>query len=228
MSQPYGGQQPTAPRTYPPAIPGSPGSHGGGYGPPAGYGPQGIHGAPGPSGPPAGDPRQQPHSSARPRRIGVGLINIASVGCVGVMAGIFWAFVVSVMPGLAALDDTAFVAAMQHINAAIENPVFGFVFVGGLIFPAIAVVLELRAGRRRGALLAAAGLGCYVVTLAITMVVNIPLNDALAAASHGDTVARAAFEDPWNAAHLVRTFTCTAGMLLLIKVACGHAAGRDH
>lgn len=201
MSQPYGSRQPAAPHTYPPAA----------HGRPPGYA-----------------PHVAPPSPPRLRRPGFGLINIASVGCVGLMAGIFWAFVVSVMPGLAALDDAGFVAAMQHLNAAIENPAFGFVFVGGLIFPAVAVGLELRAGRRRGAVLAAAGLGCYLVTLAITMMVNIPLNEALAAAGQGDAAARAAFEGPWNAAHLVRTFTCTVGMLLLIKVACGHAAGRDH
>ena len=164
-----------------------------------------------------------------PRR-GYGIVNIASVGCVGLMAGIFWGFAVSVMPGLARLDDAGFVAAMQHINAAIENTAFGLIFVGGLVFPAIAVVLELRAGRRRGAVLAAAGLGCYVLTLAITMGINIPLNVALAAAPATEAAAaaaRTAFEGPWTVAHLVRTVTCTLGMVLLTKVACGHAAGRD-
>ncbi|MER6362184.1 hypothetical protein [Kitasatospora sp. NPDC001527] len=45
----------------------------------------------------------------------------------GLMSGLFFAFDVSVMPGLAAGDDRTYVTAMQHINAAITNPVFAAV-----------------------------------------------------------------------------------------------------
>ncbi|MEU8928226.1 hypothetical protein AB0D10_46310, partial [Kitasatospora sp. NPDC048545] len=48
----------------------------------------------------------------------------------GLMAGLFFAFDVSVMPGLAAGDDRTYVTAMQHINKSIENGMFGLVFVG--------------------------------------------------------------------------------------------------
>lgn len=47
----------------------------------------------------------------------------------GLVAGIFVAFSISIMPGLAKTDDATFVHAMQQINVAILNPVFLFLFM---------------------------------------------------------------------------------------------------
>ena len=48
----------------------------------------------------------------------------------GLLAGVFYTFAVSVMPGLARSDDRTFVAAMQQINVAIQNPWFSLTFLG--------------------------------------------------------------------------------------------------
>jgi uncharacterized membrane protein len=42
----------------------------------------------------------------------------------GLIAGVFYAYAVSVNLGLAAQPDAAYVAAMQAINERIQNPVF--------------------------------------------------------------------------------------------------------
>ena len=53
---------------------------------------------------------------------------VAALGC-GLMAGVFFAFSVSVMGGLGKLPASEGIAAMQAINGAIVNPLCLFVFL---------------------------------------------------------------------------------------------------
>lgn len=134
----------------------------------------------------------------------------ATIGA-GLVAGLFFAFATSVMPGLARTEDSVFVPAMQAMNVAILNPVFLTVFVG----PLIAFVVAGIAGPSRAWVIAGGAL--YLASFVITMVGNVPLNEALEAV--GPTrdpavleAARTAFEDPWNRLHLIRT-AATIGSL---------------
>jgi uncharacterized membrane protein len=82
---------------------------------------------------------------------------------------------------LAASDPLAATHAMRGINAVIRTPVFACSFFGALVFPLGAAIL---ARRRPVVLLALAsalvyGLGGF----AVTFTVNVPLNEALAAAT---------------------------------------------
>lgn len=131
----------------------------------------------------------------------------------GLLAGLYLAFVVGVMPGLARADDGTFVTAMKRINDVIVNPVFLFVFLGA---PALSVALLFVDLSPLAFAVAALG----VVTLVITFAANIPLNEALAAAPATGAVdaARRQFEQPWVRWHLVRTVTgvgCFACFLLV-------------
>ena len=54
---------------------------------------------------------------------------VAALGC-GLMAGLFFAFSVSVMKALGRLPSAEGIAAMQSINVAIINPVFLAAFFG--------------------------------------------------------------------------------------------------
>jgi uncharacterized membrane protein len=54
---------------------------------------------------------------------------LSALGC-GLMAGLFFAFSVSVMRAFAGLPSAAGVAAMQSINVAIINPMFLAAFFG--------------------------------------------------------------------------------------------------
>jgi uncharacterized membrane protein len=64
----------------------------------------------------------------------------------GWMAGLFYAYSVSVMPALRSADDAVFVEVMQRINTAILNGRFALGFGGALVFGAAATVLYAISG----------------------------------------------------------------------------------
>jgi uncharacterized membrane protein len=121
----------------------------------------------------------------------------------GLLAGIYLAFVVAVMPSLHGLPDDTFVRVMTRINIVIVNPVFLTLFLGA---PALAVLL---AAVRRDPLTVAAGVAA-VIAVVITVAVNVPLNDALAEGG-----SRGAFESPWALWHYVRTAAAATAFVLL-------------
>ncbi|MGN9809205.1 anthrone oxygenase family protein [Micromonospora sp. BQ11] len=129
----------------------------------------------------------------------------------GLMAGLYLAFSVAVMPALARVDDTTFVRVMQRINDAIQNPLFGLVFVGALIAGGAAVWWHLDRGDVRWWVLA--GAAGYAVTVVSTVAANIPLNNRLDRAGPVDRLAdaravRRDFERPWVRWHTLRTLVC--------------------
>lgn len=131
---------------------------------------------------------------------------------VGLTAGLFFAFAVAVMPGLARTDAATFVRAMQRINVAIVNPVFLVVFLGPL------PTLALGAARGPSRTWATAALVLYAATVAITVAGNIPLNNALmkVPTDQGGAVleaGRAEFETRWNRLHLIRTVAVIASFV---------------
>ncbi|HEX8859751.1 MAG TPA: anthrone oxygenase family protein [Actinomycetes bacterium] len=136
---------------------------------------------------------------------------VAATLTAGLMAGLFAAFWYAVMPGLAKASDLAFVEGMQRINVAILNGWFFLSFAGALLLTALAAVLHLPAPWRGVLVWIVAALVLYVVVLVVTMAVNVPLNDRLAAGGSGAPGAlRAAFEAPWVRWNLVRTLASTA------------------
>lgn len=137
----------------------------------------------------------------------------AAFGC-ALMAGLFFAYSVSVNPGLSRLPDAQYLAAMQSINRAILNPVFLLFFVGTPLLLGLSTILNFGTGARFWLLLGATLL--YVFgTFAVTIGGNVPLNEALDAFSPAEVDAgalqqmRARFEHPWNRLHTIRTF-CSA------------------
>ena len=140
-----------------------------------------------------------------------GVVLVGAVVTTGLMAGLFAAFSYAVMPGLGQLGDAEFVAAMQRVNVAILNPVFGVCFGGALVTSVAAAVLHLAPGRRAALPWIVAGAVLYVLVLGITMGVSVPLNDRLAAAGSTDpAAARDAFEAVWVRWNVVRAVLTTA------------------
>ncbi|ROQ71495.1 putative membrane protein [Streptomyces sp. CEV 2-1] len=145
----------------------------------------------------------------------------------GLYAGFLLTFLIAVVPGLAALPDDGFTAAMRRFNEKVPGPVFLVVFLGVIAFPAVALV----AGRDAwGWPPVAAALVCTVGSHLVTIAGNIPLNKALAASESpaeartagtagegGDSAARTAFEARWNIFHQIRTaLSLTAFVLLTV------------
>lgn len=147
---------------------------------------------------------------------------LVSTVLVGLMAGLFFAFDVSVMPGLAAGDERTYVTAMQNFNAAIDgNGLFGMVFVLALLVAAASAIVEFRAGRRNVAVWVAVATVAYFVVLMITFSVNIPLNNELAdagdAAKLTDFSIVEKFKSTWVSTNIIRTLLCTVALTALSR-----------
>ena len=152
------------------------------------------------------------------RTLALGLATLTT----GLVAGVFYAYAVSVSLGLAAQPDASYVATMQAINTRIQNPAFLASFFGAalLLLAALAVhIPRPRSGRFRLVALACA---LYIGGgFLLTAFVNVPLNEELArvaeGASSGELAgARAAYEGPWNFWNAVRTFFSSLAFLALI------------
>jgi uncharacterized membrane protein len=144
---------------------------------------------------------------------------LAALGS-GLMAGLFFVFSAFMMTALARLPAGQGMAAMQSINVAILNPAFGAVFFGTAILSvALAVVAGFRWGDAGMAWLLAGSLFYLVGIIAVTMIFNVPLNDALAAAG-ADTPEGAAlwtrYLTEWTAWNHVRTLSGIASLACFI------------
>ena len=145
---------------------------------------------------------------------------IAATVAMGLMAGLFAAFAYAVMPGLGRTDDRTFVGAMQKINAAILNGWFAVGFAGALVFTVLAAVLHSRSDARAALPWIVAALVLYGLVLAVTFIVNVPLNNALEAAGDPDRTAdlaavREHFEVTWVRWNIVRAVVNTAALACL-------------
>jgi len=154
------------------------------------------------------------------------IILIITATLTALIAGLFYAYSCSVNIGLRRLPDNEYVAAMQAINDAILNPVFFMSFIGTLLFLPISVYLsyEKTAPMQFWILLFAAAF--YIIgVFGVTVVGNVPLNDALAAVDLKSatpdeiTGARLNFEGPWNLLHTIRTVFSVLS-LILVLLAC--------
>ncbi|MCF7552436.1 anthrone oxygenase family protein [Pseudonocardia sp. WMMC193] len=126
----------------------------------------------------------------------------------GLLAGIYLAFSVAVMPGLHRRPDGEAADAMRAINRAIVNPLFGVLFTGtGLAGAVLAVWAALDGSWQLAAGAALVLTGGHLITIGV----NIPLNTALDRGGSWDGFAR-----PWNRAHTLRTLLLVVGFALLV------------
>ncbi len=144
-----------------------------------------------------------------------GVSLVAATITMGLAAGLFYTFSISVMPGLGRTSDRSFINAMQRINVAILNGWFALAFAGALVCTVLAALLQLGADGREVLWWTVAALVLYGTVLAITFVVNVPLNNQLDAAGAPDRIAdpaavRERFEATWVRWNVVRTVAATA------------------
>jgi uncharacterized membrane protein len=143
---------------------------------------------------------------------------LAATITTGLVAGVFGLYAHTIMPGLGKTDDRTFVGAFQSIDRAIINPWFiGLGFLGALVFTLTAGVSHLG---REGFVWIAVAFVLYLVTVIITIAINVPLNDAIKAAGDPDTIdvaaVRAAFDEArWKTFNLVRVVLSTSAFGLL-------------
>lgn len=158
------------------------------------------------------------NSVSASRSVGFTILVWVSLGLVGLMAGFFYAYSVSVMVGLGEVSDTAFIETMQWINATVRNVWFGPAFFGSLIITGVTAVAAHMNGSRRVGLWMVFAFVLYAMAFGITVGISVPLNNELRDA--GDVLAivdpaavRADYEDTWVRWNNIRTVASTASLL---------------
>ncbi len=148
---------------------------------------------------------------------------LASLGC-GLMAGLFFVFSVAVMKAFARLPSAEGIAAMQFINVAIINPIFLTVFFGTAVACTLVIIASVLLWRESGAVYLILGSVLYLIgTFLVTVVFNVPKNNALASVSPADpgsTSLWASYLDKWTAWNHVRTVSSLTAMALLVIGLC--------
>ncbi len=143
------------------------------------------------------------------------------------IAGFFYAWVCSTMWGLDGTDPRVAVQAMQAMNASVRNAVFFPAFFLTPVALVLAALAARLAGAGTAALLLGLAAGTYVAGAFLpTVLVNVPMNEALAQVAVGDdeVAARTTWTaySPrwqwWNALRMIASFLAVflAGMALIV------------
>jgi len=148
------------------------------------------------------------------------ILEIIAAAGAGLTAGIFYAFSTFVMAAFARLPAEQGIAAMNSINVAVINPWFMAVFMGTPVLCVIIAIMAVLRWSEPGSLLVLAASAIYIVgSFGVTMFFNVPLNDALAAAtptSSEGAALWARYLTQWTWWHHVRTALPLLAMLLFI------------
>jgi uncharacterized membrane protein len=144
----------------------------------------------------------------------------------GLVAGLLYGYACSVNLGLGKLDDMGYLSAMQSINEAIQNPVFFLCFMGSVVVLPYSTWLCYKNGDNTlWYLMLAATLLYWVGVFGVTIVGNVPLNEALAkfalhsASAEAIQAQRKQFEQSWNTFHFIRTLASIVSFILVL-IAC--------
>ncbi|UXU85643.1 anthrone oxygenase family protein [Burkholderia sp. S-53] len=143
----------------------------------------------------------------------------SAIGC-GLMAGVYFAFSTFVMTSLGRIAPQAGVAATNAINVDIVRSPFMPLFLGTTLMALALVVIVLFDRDQPGAMAALVGGVLYVFGMfAVTMAVNVPLNDALAAADPATAQGAALwtrYVHDWTMWNHVRTVASVAACVSFI------------
>lgn len=143
---------------------------------------------------------------------------VAALGC-GLAAGVFFAFSTFVMPALARLQPPQGIAAMQSINITAINPWFMTALFGTALACLWLTGSVLLKWQQHGAGYLLTGSLLYLVgTIGVTIVFNVPMNDALAAVKPDSTDGATlwvSYLSNWTAWNHIRTLTSLAAAAAL-------------
>jgi uncharacterized membrane protein len=143
---------------------------------------------------------------------------VAALGC-GLMAGVFFAFSTFVMKALARIPQGEGIAAMQSINVTVISFWFMLVFLGTAALCAFLAVVSYLRWEYPASVYGVAGSLLYLVgTVLVTLVFNVPRNNALASVGRADPRGSKLWPDylsSWTAWNHLRTVAALAAAALL-------------
>ena len=144
---------------------------------------------------------------------------IAAIGS-GVVGGVFFAFSNFVMAALARLPVPQGIAAMNSINITVITPTFMTALFGTDLLCLVLIAAAIMGWSQSGSYWLLAGAVIYLIgNPIVTMVFNVPLNDALAAvdpASADGVAVWANHLSQWVMWNHVRTITAIVSMACFI------------
>ncbi len=142
----------------------------------------------------------------------------------GLMAGLFFTFSNFMMKALGTLPPEKGMAAMRSINLAILNPLFLVVFLGtAIVCLPLAIYALLHWAEPGSRWMLAGALLDLVGSLAVTVVCNIPRNDALAAVDPTSAEGTRLWRDflgswtAWNHVRTIMTIAATASFVIAFR-----------
>ncbi len=160
------------------------------------------------------------------------ILLIATTVCAGLMAGLFFSFSYSVVLGLGRLSNSEYISAMQHINRAIQNPVFFIIFFGSLILLPLCVYNQYSYPISTNFWLILTAAILYITgAFGTTIFGNIPLNDSLDkfdlsnSSQEAISLQRTIFESKWNNLNTIRTLSSVLSFILLVIACVYYPAG---
>jgi uncharacterized membrane protein len=152
-------------------------------------------------------------------KILAGLSATTTLLLTGAVAGVFFAYSVSVMMGLDAIRPEQAIAAMRSINEKIQNAVFLATFLLTPVAAAVTGVLLLVLGQRTAGIVFFLAAAAYVLGALIpSFAVNIPMNDTLDAARPSAAEAARVWSDyssRWTLWNHVRTLSSLLSVALV-------------
>jgi uncharacterized membrane protein len=145
------------------------------------------------------------------------LLWFCALGC-GVIAGLYFAFSTFIMTALGRIEQAHGISAMNAINVAIQQSLFMPIFLGTTLAALVlAVVGVFRWGQPGSTAMIAGGLVYVLGMFVVTMVFNVPLNNALAAVGPAEAHSVwARYLKDWTLWNHVRTLSSLAGSAFFI------------
>ncbi len=141
----------------------------------------------------------------------------------GLIAGLFYAWSISVTPGLAKVGDANYLQAFQSMNRAILNPVFFMFFMGLIVLlPLVSYLYFTSPVSSQFWLIISAAVIYLAGVMAVTIFGNVPMNNTLeilqieTISSEQMASFRMGFENKWNNLNMIRTVCSSLSFVLLI------------
>lgn len=162
--------------------------------------------------------RPMTHQNRTTRRAAK-LSGLAALLFIGAIFGFFYAWVVSTLWGLDEMDPRGAIAAMQAMNASVRNAAFFPAFFLTPLVLALAAGMAWRVKAGRAAVFFALAGAIYLCFgIGVTGIVNVPMNEALAATPVPADRATAAeiwsaYSVRWQGWNLFRTIASGVALL---------------
>lgn len=147
-----------------------------------------------------------------------GILSIVAAIAAAVLAGVYLAFSVMVMPALRGRPAREAVAVMQAINRYAVRPPFMIVFFGAPLLAVAVIVVELMSGGPNP--LRVVGAAVSIAGFIVTVAANVPINNAVE--QLGLQPSKASLEQwpslaaRWTSANTLRGALCALAAVLLL------------